>query len=206
MKYEQLSEESKQRALQHVRDMEQQDWTGEHYLNDINSVLTALGFMVDCREPMYKGQKVRECEFSWSLGYCQGDGFRFRGSWDAADVNCSTLIADRPTDKKLHAIIGGIIALVLRYPFGRCVVGNEHYGGRTLPSCEIWNLEYMSEEDREFMPEDARSDMADIVDQLCTWAYNELREGYEGDMDDEQIQAAIDANEWEFIESGRALA
>lgn len=206
MQYDALSEEAKSAALEYVRQMEQREWTGDYYLGDIAGVLALLGFTVATRTvKTVRGRSFEESDFNWSLGYCQGDGFRFRGRWDATDMNAANLLIDRPQDARLVAIVGQLVALAIRHPQGQCKIINNHYGPG-LPSCEVDNIEAYDEDGPQALSDDALAYMDSIVIDLGIWAYNLLRDGYESDMEDAQILSTIEANEWEFVESGEALA
>lgn len=206
MKYDQLDDDAKVRAVEHIRMLEQQDWDSSYYLEYIGNVLKNLGFTVETRRvKTYGGKTCEECDFSWSLGYCQGDGFRFKGSWDATDADYAKMLQDSPTDAKLMGICARIAALCIVCPQGRCAVVHQQYGC-SLPSTHVECPDQIDEDEPMFMSDDKTEDMQAIVSDLCGWAYMQLREGYESDMEDECIISTIEANEWEFVESGEALA
>lgn len=206
MQYDALTPEAQERALQCVREMEQQDWSAEYYLSDIACVLHQLGFNVSTRTvKTYGGRKFEESDFSWSLGYCQDDGFTFKGTWTASNMDAAKLLEDRPTNTKLHAIVGRLMAIAIVRPEGHCCIGNNTYGSRSM-TCMAECPDQIDEDEPAFMSDELIGTMDDILKDICRMAYEELRDGYESDMEDERLREAIEANEWEFVESGEALA
>lgn len=162
----------------------------------------------------YMGIDIENIYFSgfWS----QGDGACFEGTWRAKDVQADKLKEYAPQDEELHRIVEGFAELAKEYPDGYFSVKQSlHYShsGCTsfdveLPNEQEEELEYDSADDsaewkalRVRLDEDGDT-LIQLARDFMDWIYKQLEKEWYYQNADEQIDEAIRANEYEFLENG----
>lgn len=205
MQYDALDDRAKEKARQWMHECVSQEWTGEVCLEYCTNALNLLGFKVNERAGAYRnGEQEYERDYRWQLSYGQGDGLVFGATWKADDVEADKVLADYAPDSPLHGIAARLMALVILFPTGRCHTLLEGHHG--VPSANVYCFDWACDPGEEgYMDDDAIKAMQDIVDDLNRWVFNELKEDYEADTDDESLVGSIEANEYEFNEDGVIL-
>lgn len=204
MKYAELSDEAKARAREWIRRCEAESWDGT---DNYDTLVTVLGYMgITCATHsvrLMNGKSQEEPDFSWSVSYCQGDGFVFHGRWEANKIAMDKLTADFTAAADLHAICGTLMALFLRHPDASCTIGTQNYGpglpGMVLDECVTGDDvgTPLSDADEKMLKEQFET--------LAHWCYAYLRDDLDYRLSDEALVETIEANEYEFDEDGERV-
>jgi hypothetical protein len=158
----------------------------------------------------YMGMDLDKVYFSgfWS----QGDGACFEGTWRASDVKVDKLKEYAPQDKELHRIVNGLAELAKEYPDGYFKVthrGHYSHSGCTsfdveLPCEQEEDLEYGSPEYKALQVKlgEDEDTLIELARDFMDWIYRTLEKDWDYQNSDEQVDEAIRANEYEFLEDG----
>ena len=197
--FDELSDEAKERA---------REWYRQENCDDSFWSACAID---DAKEiGKYMGMNVDRVYFSgfWS----QGDGACFEGTWRASDVKADKLEDYAPQDKELHCIVDGLAELAKEYPDGYFKV--KHRGHYSHSRCTSFDVELPCEQEEELeygSPEykalqvKLREDedaLIELARDFMDWIYRALEEAWDYQNSDEQVDEAIRANEYEFLEDG----
>jgi len=182
--FDELSEESQEKAIEKFRDLKNQDYDLLFMFNE--SVIEQLN---------EKGWE--DVKLQYSLSCCQGDGFSFSGKLDLK------YFLENEYSKKLPKYK---ISAICEYIYS-C-----HSKGNTGHYC------YASKDDIEYTENYQDGVARNNLDKLWQSIYEEIQEyyfslckkfekqGYEEidyQLSDECIKEDIEANEYEFLESGK---
>ena len=197
--FDELSDEAKERAREWYRqgNCDESFWS-ECTIDDAKEI------------GKYMGMNVDEVYFSgfWS----QGDGACFEGTWRASDVKVDKLKEYAPQDKELQRIVDGLAELAKEYPDGYFKV--KHRGHYSHSGCTSFDVELPCEQEEELeygSPEykalqvklgNDGATLIELARDFMDWIYQQLEKGWEYQNSDEQVDEAIRANEYEFLEDG----
>lgn len=213
--FDELNDKAKERAREWYREGNCEDnYWSEVVIDDAAEIATLLG--VDLCQTAYKtmgGETKYNPTVYFSGFWSQGDGACFEGTWRAKNVQADKLKAYAPQDKELHRIVDGLAELAKEYPDGYFSVehrGHYSHSGCTSFDVELPNpaldemiygsFEYQAKEAAIRHDEEALIQLArDFMD----WIYKQLEKEWDYQNSDEQVDGAIKANEYEFLENGQ---
>ena len=199
--FDELSGKAKERAREWYRQGNCEDsfWS-ETVIDDAAEIATMLGIDL-CQTAIFSG--------FWS----QGDGACFEGTWHAKDVQADKLKAYAPQDKELHRIVDGLAELAKEYPDGYFSV--KHRGHYSHSECTSFDVELPNEKEEELdygSPEwktlqvklgEDEDTLIQLARDFMDWIYKQLEKEWDYQNSDEQVDEAIKANEYEFLENGQ---
>ena len=198
--FDELNGKAKERAREWYRQGNCEDsfWS-ETVIDDAAEIATMLGIDL-CQTAIFSG--------FWS----QGDGACFEGTWRAKDVQADKLKAYAPQDKELHRIVDGLAELAKEYPDGYFSV--KHRGHYSHSECTSFDVELPSEKEEELdygSPEwktlqvklgEDEDTLTQLARDFMDWIYKQLEKEWDYQNSEEQVDEAIKANEYEFLENG----
>ena len=197
--FDELSDEAKERARKWYRqgNCDDSSWS-ECTIDGAKEIGKSMGMEVD---------KVYFSGF-WS----QGDGACIEGTWRASDVKVDKLKEYAPQDKELHRIGDGLAELAKEYPDGYFKV--KHRGHYSHSRCTSFDVELPREQEEELeygSPEykalqvklgQDEDTLIELARDFMDWIYRTLEKDWDYQNSDEQVDEAIRANEYEFLEDG----
>ena len=212
--FDELSGKAKERAREWYRkgNCEDNYWS-EAVIDDATGIATMLG--IDLGRTAYEtmGGKTKYKPTVYFSGFwSQGDGACFEGTWRAKDVQADKLKAYAPQDKELHRIVDGLAELAKEYPDGYFSV--KHRGHYSHSECTSFDVELPSEKEEELdygSPEwktlqvklgEDEDTLTQLARDFMDWIYKQLEKEWDYQNSDEQVDEAIKANEYEFLENG----
>ncbi len=213
--FDELDDKAKEREREWYREGNCEDsYWSETVIDDAAEIATLLG--VDLCQTTYKtmGGETRHKPTVYFSGFwSQGDGACFEGTWRARDVQADKLKARAPQDKELHRIVDGLVELAKEYPDGYFSVkhrGHYSHSGCTSFDVELPNptldemiygsFEYQAKESAIKHDEETLIQLArDFMD----WIYRQLENEWSYQNSNAQIDEAIRANAYEFLENGK---
>jgi len=134
-----------------------------------------------------------DCEFEWSLGYCQGDGLSF--SFKRFD-NLRQLIEKYTTPARAKIIENYI-------SFSKMGGNDGHYSYASENDIEM-SLDYNNDcQNVLSIVESVESDLKDLYYQLCQELEKDGYEELEYQLSEENARESIIANEYDFTENGK---
>lgn len=183
MKYADLSEDAKLKAIEwYVQDGFGYEWWDSVY-DMAKHAGKILGIEID--------------RISFSGFWSQGDGASFAGSYRYSKGAAKAIKAEFPKDTELHSIADRLQKTQSRN-FYRLRADISESG-------RYYNLR-VSVEDSENQYRDIgayEDDIFDAMNSFANWIYRALEREYEYLTSREQVEEAIEANEYEFSEDGR---
>lgn len=199
-KFDELDDSAKEKALNYFRESACDDsYWYESIYEDCATIFDILGITSQRPVKLMNGETRYKPDISFSGFWSQGDGASFEGSY-YFKAGCSKAIrAHAPQDSELHAIADGLTAIARRYFYSLSASldrRSSHYSHENTISIDV------ESERREVTPEDSDS-VAELMRDLMRWIYKQLESEYEYQTSDEAITETIEANEYEFDESGR---
>ncbi len=194
-KYNELSDNAKEKAKQ---------W----YLNGQDSFI----FTEDCKEDLHNLFGKNNLDVQYSLAYCQGDGFNIYGRIDARSIfNCLEKHNGGTQLEKFEGMLTDDekkIILAYAEECGKIELPmNRHYCYSLADYIDIvedwtWRLECADYTD---INEDVLNKFEKLVRGIfCTLCktYEDWGYKYFYEIDDEDMEEACEANDWEFTEDG----
>lgn len=188
-KFHELGPKGRERAIEEWRDYEHRYGDSEHLTEILSNDLS-------------DHHGLTNCELSYSLGYCQGDGVAFSGNpdiynWAEHDEHLNAMLIE------LHA---WALLCLLEEPQLGVKITNHHYYGMSLELTndadwlvveDISPLLSKQDEIEEYLKEATK----DICGKLAETGYAEI----EYRDSDECIADHLEANDYEFTRSGERL-
>ena len=136
----------------------------------------------------------------WFSGFsCQGDGACFTGGYSYAKGSAKAVKDYAPQDPELHAIADGLAALQRRY-FYQLEASVKHSGHYNHSGCTQIDVT-QADQSMYFEPECAQ-DLKDLLRNFMDWIYSRLEAEYYWLIEDEQVDDALIANDYEFTVDG----
>lgn len=190
MKYHELSEESKQRALEFFQETAcDYDWWYECIFEDCKEIFKILGITSEKRVELKNGSFRYEPDIQFTGFYSQGDGASFTGTYSYQKASCANIRAYAPYDKELHQIADALAA-VQRKHFYKIVAEiyrmNSHYSHEHSVHIEA------------NVPDTVEEPLRDLM----RWIYKRLQAEYEYQTSEEAALETIEANSYDFDEDG----
>lgn len=154
----------------------------------------------------YMGLDIENVYFSgfWS----QGDGACFEGRWNAANVKAE-IVADgwgaSDATEQIKGIAAGFAAFAKAWPESSFTV--KHSGHYSHENCTDFSvsLGWDADNNEALTAEEWRAAKCEIISMakgFMRWIYRQLEAAHDDYYADEQIEAAIIANEYEFTADG----
>jgi len=211
--YDELSDTAKEKAREWYRDGAlYYDWWYFVY-EDAEQQANELGIELAQKPIKQMNGKTRyNPEIYFTGFYHQGSGCSFAGRWRAQDLQVDTLKKNCPTDTELHRIAdvladcakedGEMWADITAK--GDNWISVEVNDGETIEE-QLNELEYKSPEYNTLSAKcDQRADeVMQALRDFNHWIFQCLEKEYEWLTSDEQVEASIVANEYEFTEDGK---
>lgn len=167
------------------------------------TIASILGIELDSRPvKLYGGGTRYVPAIEWELGYSQGDGACFAGRYRPAADASEKIREHAPSDEELHRIADDLTALAAKY--GGNLFSTFKPCGRYLHAYAM-DFESVSENedgDDALTTEDARA-LKDLIRAFANWIYRAIRAEDEWQSADAQVDDAIRANEYDFLENGK---
>lgn len=191
--FDELSDKAKERARDWYREgRDANDF--EYIIADAVRMGEILGIAFRTHTvPLLGGGKRDDPNIWWSLGYCQGDGACFEGTYSYAKRAPARIRAEAPEDTKLHDMADTLYELQRKYRYEISATITQR-GNGFYPDMEIGGRYDMTADDCKALGEVFRA--------FCAWIYNQLRTEDEYQNADAQVDDNIRANEYEFTEAG----
>lgn len=183
--FSELSDDAKETALDNLRDInvDYPDWH-EFTLDDAKECARILGIEIDD---------------IYYTGFCsQGDGACFTGSYYYAKGAAKKIRQHAPQEAELHRIADELQTIQRRhfYQISASVRHTGHYSHSGSTSIDV----DFGERDS---LQDAEDDICELLRDFMHWIYRRLESEYEYLTSDEVVRETIEANEYEFTESGK---
>jgi len=193
-KFADLGDEAKLRAIDWYREGVSNDW--EPSFEFVGKCFELLGIDFDV-----------STDVRYSLGYCQGDGAVFSGTWYAKNVNLGELMEYAPRDDVIHNIGARLMAVVLKYPDGECGI-HTRSTGPGLPYQYVndaFTGRCDSDGQHVDMDDETYIALHSITGMLNGWVYNYVREDLEHQTSNESCIAGIESMDYDFDEDGKPV-
>lgn len=200
--FDELSAAAKETARQWWRDCENQDFGGCGFeLEFAETAAKLLGIEFDTRPVKLVGSGTRyDSVIYWSGFYSQGDGASFKGRYSFAADSPAKVRAEFPKDEKLHRIADELAELQAKN--SNSLTGKIEQRGNYVHSNTMY-VYWVEREDEKDVSNDAEDELQDLMRDFANWIYANLREDYEWQMADEQVDDSIRGNEYKFTENGK---
>ncbi len=211
-RFNELSDTAKDKAREWYRDGAfDDDWWDAVY-EDAARIGAMLG--IDLHQKPVKlmnGRTRLDPEIYFSGFDHQGQGSAYGATWKAENVQAQALKKEAPQDKELHRLADVFTELAKENPELSATVSPkrdtdleinvEH--GETRENL-VNELEYKSKEyEAETQADQERADtLEEALNDFNRWIFRQLRTEYDWLNSDEQVDEAIDANGYEFLEDG----
>lgn len=132
--------------------------------------------------------------------YSQGDGACFEGGYSYAPDACQKIREFAPKDETLHAIADGLEAVQKEQ--GRTLAAKcYHRGHYNHSGCMLCDVIDSENPFRDIG--DAEVRVTHLLREFADWIYGRLKDEYEYQSSDEQVEESIRANEYEFTADGK---
>lgn len=208
-KFSELSKKAQESALDKFREWACDDSSWYEFVyDDAARVLDILGIVSEREEQWHnsttgkKGTRTVKPDISFS-GFCsQGDGASFEGTWYYKKGMVKAIKAYAPQDSELQEIAEGLQEMQRRYFYkltARMVRRHSHYFHENTISFEF----ELDGDTWRNISDDVTGGIENYMRRLMRWIYRALETEYNYLTSDEAIKESIDANEYEFDESGR---
>lgn len=189
-KFDELSEQSKQTAIDQYRESDHLDYEWFDYSkSDFHSILEMIGFT--------------SINSGFSGFCCQGDGANFTANYSYKSGCLKAIKQYAQNDSKLHDIVQGIVSHMKDYGYKlECHITrfNTRYEHSNTMSFD-WTMqsgEYVSWKN-DFVENEINQLFRDLAD----WYYRQLEREYDYLNSDECISELLESNEYDYLESGK---
>lgn len=204
-KFEELSDDAKERARDWWRTTENQDFNVDYLYEDFQRMAGILGITIDTHPVKLMGGGTRyEPVIYWSGFSSQGDGACFEGSYAYKPGALKALKAEiggeSKGDKELIRIATELQKIQRRY-FYKINASMQHRGYYYHSGCMAVNVENW-QGDYATVADDDSDDIVQLMRDFADWIYRQLESEYYWRMEDENVDESIIANEYTFDEEG----
>lgn len=200
--FDELSDKAKEKAREWWR-LSEGELFGAHgeLYEPYETAAKLLGIEFSQRPvPLMSGKTRYEPAIFWQL-HVQGSGASFDGTYSYAK-DCSKKIREEfPTDTKLHSIVDGLVALQKKngYKLTATVKADRRAVHQYAMHADV------SKGD-DYADDDTSTDVQALMRDFAGWIYKGISDEWDAHMEDEYVDDAITANEYEFYEDGRRAA
>ena len=180
-KYDELSEEAKEKALETMQDINTDYEWWDSAIEDAKEIGRIMGI------------EISNIYFSGFSS--QGDGAFFKGEYAYRKNSVKELIEYAPADEELHRIVKEL----------RIVQGRDFYqlSANAKQTGYYYDAEIaVSREDYKEMSKNAEESLKELLTDFMHWIYRTLEKEYEYLTSKEAIEETIRANEYKFTEDG----
>lgn len=199
-KFDELSDVAKEKAREWYRQDLPVDY--EFVYADAATIADLMGLDIcQTRKTLVNGEHYYAPTIYWSGFWSQGDGACFEGEYRYKTGALKAVKAYAPTDMELHNIAKRLQDLQKRY-FYKLTASVKHrghyYHERSMTvsvDCHIENFRYVD-------LSDAENELVGIFADFASWIYKRLREKWDYQNSDENVDESIRINEYEFTEDG----
>jgi hypothetical protein len=195
--FAELSDKAKESARDWWRECEAQDFGGHGELNEpIETAARILGINLRTHDVKLLGGGTRTEPNVWWTLHVQGAGASYDASYSYAKGSTKAIRAEFGTDEKLWAIADGLAAIQKRYGYRLSAAIKSDTRGHFL------EIDFDT-----VQPRDAKNNDLDSLRELFRdfghWIYERIDAEYTFRMTDENVDEAMDANEYTFTEAGK---
>lgn len=203
-KFDELSDQAKEKAREWWRDCENQDSDGSTTYDDAVQCGTILGIEIASRNQkcVLTGGKPREWispAIYYSGFWSQGDGACFEGNYSYAKGASKKIREHAPQDLELHRIADELQKIQVQN-FYRLVATMKHRGHYYHSGCMEVCVD--GNEARTKTWAACEETVTQLMRDFADWIYKQLEAEYNWSTADEQVDESIRINEYEFLESG----
>ena len=196
--FSELDDRAKEKAREWWRECEAQDFDTGCLYDDFKRIAEILGVTFDTRAFKTMGGKTGyELRIWWAL-HRQGAGASFDGRYQYARRCVRKLKAYAPKDEVLHGIAQDLAAVQAKHRYGLSakVTSNGREVHELATTIEVYtgSGDYADEATTEAITEALR--------RFMRWMYKTIDAEWDYRMSDESVDEAIEANEYEFTETG----
>jgi len=200
--FTELSESAKETALSWFREgVTDFEWH-EYIFEDFERIAGILGVELKqmAGKTMEGGTNYHPAIYF--SGFCsQGDGACFAGGYEYAKESCKKIKEYAPKDTELHRIADELRKAQSRvfYQAGASIVHRGHY---QHSGCMDISIDYGDNYSQSMGPDE---DITQALRDLADWLYSMLEREYTHLTSDESCKEGIEANQYEFDESGNVV-
>lgn len=208
-KYEELSDEAKEKARDWWRQCENESGTNdfaEFVIEDAAQVAILMGIDL-CQtrvDLMGSGYRYKPTIY-YSGFYCQGDGACYVGEYRFSENAHAKVVNYAPNDTELHAIAATLDEIQGRY--GNSVWASTkhsgHYSHSGCMSIDVGSDHYNEDDEEIELTVDDEDALKQALREFADWIYLRLKNEYEYIMSDENVAESIVSSENEFTEDGK---
>jgi hypothetical protein len=195
-KFDELSDAAKEKARDWYRPLACDDYDWFEFVHeDAVACGGILGIMFD-----HVGKTVKTPQIYFSGFGSQGDGACFEGSYAYAKGATKKIRQHAPTDDVLHSIADDLQALQRRHWY-RLEAKCDHHGH--YHHSHSMRVETTDSNTGNEVDNNTSTEMQDLMRRFADWIFDSLRNEYNYQTSDEQIDEMLRANEYEFTSEGR---
>ncbi|CAM3072479.1 MULTISPECIES: antitoxin of toxin-antitoxin stability system [Sphingomonas] len=176
------------------------DWH-EFVFDDFTRICELIGVELNSHAVRLYGGGTRQVPRIWFSGFSsQGDGACFEGRYCYAKSSTKAIRAHAPRDGELHRI-ADMLAAIQRLNFYQLGAGITHRGRYYHEYSMTIDVERSGPVETA-MAGGAEEVVVEALRDLARWLYRQLEAEYEYQTADEQVDAAIIANDYSFTDDG----
>ena len=200
--FDELSAEAKERAREWWREASASDNDfADHVTDRLLEAAEALGFRIGTHTVrLYGGGSRQEPNVWWSGFYSQGDGASFDGSYSYSK-GAAKKLAEHFEGKDLAELqaLAHRLEAVQRPAFYSLTASIDQSGRYSHSMTMSASADDTRGHD---VKADAEEEIQQVARELADWHWSNLRDAYEWEQADEQVDENIRANEYTFTEQG----
>lgn len=202
--FDELSDDAKEKARGWYREATGADDTyfSESVVESLQTAATALGVEIGTHTVRLMGGGQRQApNVYWSLSYSQGDGASFDG-WYTYSKGAAKKLAETFGGKDLATLqaLAHRLEAVQRPHFYSLTASIKQSGRYTHSGTMSVSAEDQRGDD--YFKQVSEDEVEQVLRELADWFFHSLREAYEWEQADEQVDEAIRANEYTFTVEG----
>lgn len=193
--FAELSDAAKEKAIERYSRATGEDWNPEFTIDEFCEVARILGFDIDTKQE-------KPCVY-YSGFWSQGDGACFEAHYSYAKQSRAKIREYAPKDTALHSIADDL-AKVQKTAFYQLSAKSKHRGNYCHSGCMSVEIEDSRDSYRD-IGENAEYVVDNAFRDLANWLYRQLESEYEYQTSREAAIEGIEANDYEFTESGKII-
>jgi len=196
--YDELTDDAKEKARQWYRTHFDFSFEQEAIIEDAKEIAALMGLNID--KVYYSGLMGLNIDKVYYSGFwSQGDGASFTGHYKYRKGALKAVKDYAPLDKELHRIAQELQNIQSKYFYKiSCDItqsGNYQHENTMRFDFRL-NWEYL------YTTMAFEADISEALRDFARWIYNTLKNAYETQTEDEEVEESIRANEYEFTENG----
>lgn len=201
-KFDELSESAKEKAREWYREnqFDDFDFAAEFVIEDAANVADILGIDLRGRRvKLMNGSTRLDPDITYNVSWGQGDGAAFRGTYSYAKGCAKKIREYAPQDTELHNLADRLVKVQRANFYQLSAKASPGYGWHSDTTMAI---EVYRDDEYRGVSDDDEEEVRDILRDFASWIYRRLRDEFEYQSSDEQVDETIRANEYEFTEDG----